>query len=75
MNEPQPMLKYTPAKGYNEILSVRRQLRKKMAAAEPRLRSGRQWVRTRKQAQRRFKVSGGAVGFNFYDLPTYTEAK
>lgn len=74
MTEATPMFRYTPAKGYAQIFSVRRQLRKKMAAAEPRLRSGRQWVRTRKEAQRRFKVSGGAVGFNFYDLPTYQEA-
>lgn len=75
MNEPQPLLRYTPAKGYTSILSVRRQIRKKMAAADPQLRSGRQWVRTRKRAQRRFKVSGGAVGFNYFDLPTYELAK
>jgi hypothetical protein len=75
MNEPRAMLVYRPAKGWNFIYSVRRQLRKKMAAAEPRLRSGRQWVKARKAAQRRFKVSGGAVGFHYFDLPTYEVAK
>lgn len=66
--------RYTPAKGWKYILSERRQAQKQMRAQFTNLRSGRQWVKYRKAAQRLHKATSGERGFDFFSLPTYRVA-
>ena len=58
---------YRPAKGFVCIFSRRRQMRKQLTKALPRLRSGRQWRKFRKALKR-------DRGFAFSKIPSFYAA-